>query len=231
MISGTPSILNRITNLFIKNIALKLLSLGFAMALYLVVRNQQVREFNRTVRVRLHTEQGVIVMGTPERVVNVTLRMPDNLFSRVPTDEELTGEIDLRREKIGKMRVALSGENFPNLDKRYSLTMHEPFLDVEIDRLGKKRMSVKAVLQGSPRMGFDIGRVTVTPSEIDLTGGQQALAKLDSVSTIPVDISNLGGKDYSAQAGLALDLGGTLKPSIDKVTVKVNFIESSTPFK
>lgn len=229
--NGPTSIFNRIGFIFINNIGLKLLSIGFAIALFLIVRNQQVREFNRTVRVRFQTEQGVIVTGTPERVVNVTLRMPDTLFSRVPTDEELIGEVDLRREKLGKIRVSLSSENFPNLDRRYSLTMHEPWLDVELDRTGTKTVPVKAVLQGAPKPGYEISRVTVNPTEVELAGAMQALSRISSVSTIPVDISNLGGKDYTAQAGLELDLGGAFKPSIDKVTVKVNFIESSSPIK
>lgn len=229
--TGTTSILHRITFIFVNNFGLKLLSVGFAIALFLIVRNQQVREFSRTVRVRFQTEQGVIVTGTPERVVNVTLRMPDTLFSRVPTDEELTGEVDLRKERLGKIRVSLSSENFPNLDRRYSLTMHEPWLDVELDRMGIKKVPVRAVLQGSPKLGYEISRVTVNPAEVELSGATQALSKVSSISTIPVDISNLGGKDYTAQAGLELDLGGAFKPSFDKVTVKVNFIESSNPIK
>jgi YbbR domain-containing protein len=227
----TASLVQRVTRIFTQNLGLKVLALGFALALFMIVRNQQVREFNRIVRVRFQTEQGVIVVGPTERIVNVTLRMPDTLFSRVPTDEELTGEVDLRKERLGKIRVGLSSENFPNLDKRYALTMQEPWLDVELDRLETKKVTVKAVLQGSPKSGFEISRVTVNPSEVELTGARMALAKIDSISTIPVDISNLGGKDYTAQAGLALDLGSSFKPSFDKVTVKVNFIESSNPIK
>ncbi|NBV84039.1 hypothetical protein EBR57_07970, partial [bacterium] len=48
--------------------------------------------------------------GSPERVLNATLRMPDTLFSRVPSDDELTGEIDLRKQNSGKIRVAVSGQ-------------------------------------------------------------------------------------------------------------------------
>jgi len=229
--NATTSLLQRIARIFTQNLGLKILSLGFAGALFLIVRNQQVREFNRIVRVRFQTEQGVIVMGPAERIVNVTLRMPDTLFSRVPSDEELTGEVDLRKERMGKIRVGLSSENFPNLDKRYSLTMQEPWLDVELDRIETKKVTVKAVLQGAPKAGFEISRVTVNPSEVELTGARTALTQIDSISTIPVDISNLGSKDYTAQAGLALDLGSSFKPSFDKVTVKVNFIEINSPIK
>jgi YbbR domain-containing protein len=222
----SQSILNKVTHILLHNFGLKILSIGFALALFIIVRNQQVREFNRTVRVQIKTHRGIIVTGAPERVVNVTLKMPDTLFSRVPTDDELTGEVDLRDERLGKIRVGLSSDNFPNLDKRYSLTMHEPWLDIELDRLEKKRLPVRAVLQGTPKSGFEISKVVVTPPEIELTGPKQALSKLDSISTIPVDITNLGRRDYNAQAGLAIELGGSLKPSIDIVTVKVIFAES-----
>lgn len=224
--SAPVSFVSRLFRPIVHNLGLKLLSVGFAIALFLIVRSQQVREFNRAVRVRLHTENGVLVIGPQERVANITLRMPDTLFTRLPTEEELTGEVDLRKENLGKIRVSLSGENFPNLDRRYSVIIHDPWLDIELDKLVQKKVQVKAVLQGAPRIGYEIQRVTIDPPEIELSGARQDLVKLESISTIPVDVSNLGPKDYSAQAGLALDLGASIKPTtIDKVTVKVSFGE------
>jgi YbbR domain-containing protein len=220
------SILSRGARLIVHNFGLKLLAVAFAIALYLIVRSQQVRELNRTVRVRLHTESGILVIGPQERIANITLRMPDTLFTRLPTEDELTAEVDLRKERLGKIRVSLSGENFPNLDRRYSVVVHDPWIDVELDRLIQKKVRVKAVLQGAPRLGFEIDRVSIDPPDIELTGARRDLASMESISTIPVDISNLGPKDYSAQAGLALDLEATIKPAtLDKVTVKVSFAE------
>ncbi len=220
------SLVKRSAHAVVHNLGLKLLSVAFAIALFLIVRSQQVREFNRAVRVRLQTENGVLVIGPQERVANITLRMPDTLFTRMPSDEELTGEIDLRKERLGKIRVSLTGENFPNLDRRYSVIVHDPWLDVELDRLIQKKVQVKAVLQGAPKAGYEIQRVIIDPPDIELTGARQDLSKLESISTIPVDVSNLGPKDYTAQAGLALDLSASIKPTtIDKVTVKVSFVE------
>lgn len=220
------SLLSKLFRPLVHNLGLKLLAIGFAIALFLIVRSQQVREFNRAVRVRLYTENGVLVIGPQERVANITLRMPDTLFTRLPTEDELTGEVDLRKENLGKIRVSLSGDNFPNLDRRYSVIIHDPWLDIELDKLVQKKVQVKAVLQGAPRIGYEIQRVTIDPPEIELSGARQDLLKLESISTIPVDVSNLGPKDYSAQAGMALDLGASIKPTtIDKVTVKVSFAE------
>jgi YbbR domain-containing protein len=223
------SILKRSTSLITHNPGLKLLSLAFSITLFLIVRSQQVREFNRTVRVQLQTEAGVLIMGPQERIANITLRMPDSLFTRMPSEEELTAQIDLRKEKLGKIRVNLSGENFPNLDKRYSVVVNDPWLDIELDRLIEKQVTVKAVLQGAPRLGYEIHKVVIDPPVIELTGAKQDLQKLESISTIPVDVSNLGPKDYTAQASLALDLGSSIKPTtLGNVTVKVSFTEKKT---
>jgi YbbR domain-containing protein len=227
---NTPvSLLKRLTLLVTNNPGLKLLSLAFAIALFLIVRSQQVREFNRAVRVQLQTEKGVLIIGPQERVANITLRMPDSLFTRMPSDEELTAQVDLRKEKLGKIRVNLSGENFPNLDRRYSVIVHDPWIDIELDRLIEKQVPVKAVLQGAPRMGYEIQKVIIDPPVIELTGARQDLLKLESISTIPVDVSNLGPKDYTAQASLAIDLGSSIKPTtIGNVTVRVSFAEKRT---
>lgn len=224
--NASTSPLKTFVRAIVNNLGLKLLSVGFAIALFLIVRSQQVREFNRAVRVRLHTESGVLVIGPQERVANITLRMPDTLFTRLPTEEELTAEIDLRKERLGKIRVSLSGENFPNLDRRYSVIVHQPWLDVELDKLSNKKVQVKAVLQGAPKQGYEIQKVSIDPGEIELMGAKQDLSGLESISTIPIDVSNLGPKDYTAQAGLALDIGATIKPATtDKVTVRVSFTE------
>jgi YbbR domain-containing protein len=199
---------------------LKIVSLIFAGLLFLIVRTQQVREFSRTARVTIHAADKVMVVGNPERVVDVTVKLPESLFSRQPSDEELSGELDLRTERLGKIRVRLSRDNFPLLDKRYSLVVHDPWLEVELDAVLRKKVAVKAVLQGLPKEGLDIERVVVSPAEVEIEGAQGEIEGLDFVSTSPINIENID-KTFSSLARLVLEDSSSVKFKEDKVNVQI----------
>ena len=215
---STP--LAALMRLFSHNGWLKIVSLIFACFLFLIVRTQQVREFSRTARVKIVSADNVIVVGSPERVVDVTVKLPESLFSRQPSDDELLGELDLRAERLGKIRLRLSRENFPLLDKRYSLVVHDPWLEVELDALVRKKVAVKAVLQGLPKDGLEIERVVVSPAEVEIEGARKEIAGLEAVSTSPIDIENID-KTFSSLARLVLQDSSSAKIRDDKVNVQV----------
>lgn len=212
--------LSRLWRLLSHNGWLKLVSLVFAGFLFLIVRTQQVREFSRTARLKIVSAENVIVVGNPERVVDVTIKLPESLFSRQPTDEELLGEVDLRAERLGKLRLRLSRDNFPLLDKRYSLVVHDPWLEVELDALVKKKTPVKAVLEGLPKEGLEIERVVVSPAEVEVEGARREVTNLEAVSTSPINIENID-KNFTSLARLVLGDSSSMKIADDKVNVQI----------
>lgn len=214
------SVLQAAVALVTRNGWLKLISLVFAVVLFLIVRTQQVREFTRVAKVRIITAENVIVIGPQERAVDVTVRLPESLFSRQPTDEELVGEIDVRNERVGKLRLRLSRDNFPGLDKRYALVVHDPWMDIELDALLRKRLAVKAVLQGLPKDNLEIERVVVDPDEVEVIGARRELSRVESISTSPVNIENID-KNFSSLTRLVLDDFSSLRVKDDKVNVQV----------
>jgi YbbR domain-containing protein len=211
---------NRVWRLILNNIWLKALSIVFACFLFLVVRTQQVREFSRTARIKVLTAPNVIAIGNAERVFDVSVRLPESLFSRFPSEEELVGELDLREEKLGKFRMRISRENFPSLDKRYTLTIHDPWVEVELDTLMSKRLPIRAVLQGVPKNGLEIERVIVTPDSVEVQGARKELFRLDTLNTSPVNIENID-KNFVSLVALSFEESLQLKSKEEKVNVQV----------
>lgn len=216
----SPSLGGAIWRYVTNNGWLKLISALFAVILFLIVRTQQVREFPRVARLRIVTSPNVIVLGASERAVDVTVRLPESLFSRQPGDEELQGELDIRQERPGKLRVRLSRENFPTLDKRYTLVIHDPWVEVELDAAVQKKVGVKAVLQGFPRQGLAIERVVVTPDKIDVFGARRELARIDTLLTSPINIENID-KNFTSLARIAMDDYSSMRVQDEKVNVQV----------
>ena len=192
----------------------------FSLFLFLIIRTQQVREFSKTAKINIVTQEKVVVVGSSERVVDVTVKLPESLFSRQPAEEELIGEVDLRNEVGGKIRMRLSRDNFPLLDKRYTLTVHDPWLEIELDSVVQKTVPVRAVLQGLPKDGLEIEKVVVSPEVIELKGGKKELQRLENISTSPINIENID-KNFSALARLIIEEGSSIRVNEDKVNVLV----------
>jgi YbbR domain-containing protein len=199
---------------------LKILSLVFSLLLFLIVRTQQVREFSKTARVSIHSAANMIVVGNSERFVDVSVKLPESLFSRQPSDEELVGEVDLSQEKPGKLRLRLSRDNFPLLDKRYTLTIHEAWFEVELDLLVQKSVSLRALLEGQPREGLEVERVIVNPENVILSGAKKELAKMDFLNTNPINIDGID-KNFSSLARIAPSEGSSIKVDADKANIQV----------
>lgn len=199
---------------------LKLLSLAFALVLFLIVRSEQVREVTRTARLKIVTAPNVMVVGPAERGIDVTIKMPHSIFVQQPTDSDLVGELDVSRQKIGKLRVRLSRENFPGLDKKFALVIHDPWLEIELDNLVKKRVAVRAILQGLPKDGLSVERVIVEPRDVEISGARREVSRIDTISTSAINIEHID-RNFTSLAKLALEESSSIRVSHDKVNVQV----------
>lgn len=211
---------SRLLSLLMNNFWLKLVSFSFALVLFVIVRTEQVREFNLTGRVRIVTAKNVVVVGAQERAVEIQLKLPNSLFSLPPSEDELTGILDVSEQTVGKIRVRLSRYNFPNLDERYTVTVLDPWIEVDLDEVVSKSVSVRAVLQGLPAAGLSIERVIVNPEELEITGARRELDTIETLSTSPVNIDGID-QNFSAITKIELSETSSIKVTSDKVNVQV----------
>lgn len=209
-----------LVRLFTHNGWLKLVSLIFAIFLYLIVRSEQVREFTKVAKVRVLTAPDTIVVGPSERAVDVTVRFPGSIFFRQPVEKELLGVIDATHDRMGKIRIRLTRENFPDLDKRFTLVIHDPWLEIDLDKRDKKKVSVRAVLQGLPKEGLSIDRVIVEPREVEVSGARREISKIETLSTSPINIE-LIDRNFSSLTKLVFEESSSIRVSHDKVNVQV----------
>ena len=66
-------------------------------------------------------------------------------------------------------------------------------ITAKLEHIISSKVLVEANLIGSLPPSFKLGRVNVTPSEVELTGPRGAIEKLKKVLTTPVDLSTLDG--------------------------------------
>jgi YbbR domain-containing protein len=210
-----------------KNFWLKLVSVCFALVLFLIVRTEQVREFNLTGRVKIVTSKDVVVVGARERAVELQIKLPNALFSVPPSEEQLTGLLDVSEQSVGRVRIRLSRYNFPSLDDRYLVNVIDPWIEVDLDEVITKRVPVRAVLQGLPAEGLSVERVLLNPEEIEVFGAKREVEVLETISTSPLNIAGID-QNFSAITKLELNESTSVQVPNDKVNVQVyvgrNFI-------
>ncbi len=214
------SIFKLIFKMVINNFWLKVISVVFAIVLFSIVRTDKDMSFEKVAKIKLITAPSMIILGSSERTLDVTIKQQNSLFSVSPTDTELTGEIDILSETPGRVRVKVTKESFPNLPKHYAIFIDRPFIDVDIDKLQEKVIPVQAVLKGEPQPGLTIEKVTVLPSQIKVTGARQELARTQSLFTIPIIIEGIKNT-LSTEANVELEDNSSLNALEKNVKVTV----------
>lgn len=216
-----PSIRKWIWRLISHNFLLKLFSLASALMLFLIVRAEQVRDYTKVARVRIVTNESMMVVGSPEKAVYVTVRVPMSLFLKSPSDDELVGEVDVRDAGAGRVRLRLTQkENFPNLDERYQLIIHDPWIEVDIDKRLRKTLEVRVAIEGKPRDGFAVERTLVSPQRIEVVGARRELVELRELATSVIDINGID-RSFSTRARIIVNEDSSLQLSEKWVNVQV----------
>jgi YbbR-like protein len=89
---------------------------------------------------------------------------------------------------------------------------------LRLERIGRRRVQVRARVVGEPATGMAVGEITVDPSTAVLSGPRLQLEALPAVTTEPV---NVDGADGPVDALAALRSPNPLMTVIEPLTVRV----------
>jgi len=212
-------ILNRIKNLLLENVLIKLVSILFAVILWLYVNSRGGTEMEITVPLELQ--------NMPARLV-VVGDMIDDVTVRVRGRERVLQEITSRPiHAVLNLTGAREGENIFFLDpsaiavpSNVQIARINPRrVTVRMEALQKKEILVTADLSGNPAAGFRISRVEVLPPSISVEGPRSVVDPLSHLATEPVDVSG-ARKSIDREVRVNL-LGKELRVDPDK-PVRIN---------
>ena len=77
--------------------------------------------------------------------------------------------------------MRLNKEHVRNWNEQVSLTVHEPYIRVEIDKLLQRKLPIEALLQGVPAGQLHRRKDSVEPTEVTVSGLQADIAKLQKI--------------------------------------------------
>lgn len=174
--------------LLTENWTLKLLSLLFALILWMFIMGERRQEVGYRVPLELQNiPANLMIANEVPSMVDVRVSGPRTLLMKV-SPNDISIAVDLTDLQPGLTTFKRLEERL-NLPSGLRVTRLSPsFIDLKLERIKQKRVPVKIALVGEPMKGFQVGRVQATPAQVVIEGAESELKSVNSVTTEPVDL-------------------------------------------
>ena len=179
-------------NLLLNNLFLKLISLFFAIILWFYITpvvSRDTLEMNYALPLQLkNIPDDMIVTGKVEDHINVRLKGRQSIIRDLDPDE-LNVSLNLSGAREGARYYTLDHDNLNVPGKVDVVSMNPQKIKIEIVRLMRKEVDVKANISGKPASGYRIKSVSVSPAKIILEGPESEIIKAPLMEDININVS------------------------------------------
>lgn len=206
--------------MFTENLSLKLFSLVLGLVIFFAVRTEQ--EVTTTVAMRLVLREPAGLINTSDMPPEVTVRLsgsPGRIRALAPNE---LGPVTLDLSSFGKGTSTLRIREDqlampPDLDV---VSISPSTINVRLESRERRRLPVRAALQGTVADGYVIEGITVAPVEVDVEGPKRELRDAKFIRTAPVDVNGATGE---VTASVVFELLGphTRVDGVSRADVKV----------
>ena len=175
-----------------RNIFLKLLSVIIAIGIWMYISNLVSKERNVLVPVEIKTAEDIIPLSQTVDQLNISIKGPARIIDELnPTDFRIYKDLsDINHSGTITVPVEDLSISIPN-----HITIERLFprrITLNLDKIVEKEFKVNVVTTGKLPAGYvEIKEHRVNPTSIKLRGPEKIIESLDTVDTIPVDISGL----------------------------------------
>jgi len=184
------------------NFGMKVLSLGLAVALWVVVLTEQKAEVVLNVPLDVgQIPRTHMVVNDPVEYVALKVRGPRSLvLGLAPNEITLPGTF-ARAVKEGENVLTLRPEEFQVPRGIEVLSVSPGRIRLVLEAVDERRLEVIPKFRGEPAKGHALGKVRVTPKEVRVVGPQGELKRLNHAFTQPIDIKGQD-RDFRVTAGI-----------------------------
>ena len=194
----------RIRDFFLRNLLLKIFSLLFAVALWVVVIGQKQAQIQLDIPLEVvNIPQGVVLVSDIPSSISVQVQGPGTLI-RTLTGLGIRKSIDLEGMGIGRTTISIPPDDLPVPHGIEVIRVTPSTLDLKLETSLKTTLPVNPQISGDPPRGYRIDQIIADPPEVVLKGGEGELSGLSEVKTHPVNVSQ-ATTDVEERVGLELE--------------------------
>jgi YbbR domain-containing protein len=168
---------------------LRLLALGIAIGFWFSVSFQDREALSERLveaSVSYNRPRGFVVLD-PVHSVNVRLRGSSRLIRQL-NPYQVSVQVELAQPQPGTVNVNLGPENVLMPDGLEVVSLEPNVIRVELEREVSQRLPVVPRLVGEPAAGSIVDELEVFPNQVLVTGPESLLAKIQSLSTRPLNL-------------------------------------------
>jgi hypothetical protein len=172
-----------------RHAGLKLLSLGLAVVLWMIVAGEETVE--RGLRVPLELVQfpaGLELQGEAPTVVDVRVRGASATLSRVGPGD-IVAVLDLRTARPGRRLFQLTPEQVRAPFDVQVVQVSPASLAIEFENSQTARVPIQPAYEGTPAPGYVVGKMTVEPKTVDIVGPESSIKQASEAITEPVSVA------------------------------------------
>jgi YbbR domain-containing protein len=171
------------------NLWLKLLSIGLALMLWMVVSGEETVE--RGLRVPLELTQvpaGLELLGDVPATVDVRVRGASGTLSRVAAGE-VVAVLDLHTAQSGRRLFPLTPEQVRVPFGVEIVQVQPSAVTMAFEMSASREVPIVPAVDGRPAPGFVIGPLTAEPKLVEIIGPDSAVKRATEVVTEPVSVA------------------------------------------
>jgi YbbR domain-containing protein len=172
---------------------LKLISLGLALGLWLLLVPAEKMSSEKSLTVPLETRNvpaGLEIVERPAPTIDVTLRAPKRLLGEIGPSS-LVAALDLERATVLQQEYALNASMIAMPQGAEVVKISPSKVTVKLERTIEALLQVHATVRGKPAMGFRVARVEIEPTKVAVQGPESRVKAGDAAVTAPVDVTGL----------------------------------------
>ncbi len=177
--------------LLTENWTLKLISLVFALILWMFIMGERRQEVGYRVPLELQNIPAELMIANEvPSLVDVRVSGPRTLLMKI-SEGDISIAVDLTDLQPGLTTFKRLEERL-NLPSGLRVTRLSPsFIDLKLERIKQKRVPVKIALNGEPLQGYQVGRVSAVPARVLIEGAESELKNVHEVTTEPIDLNGV----------------------------------------
>jgi YbbR-like protein len=186
------------------NFAVKLVSLGLAALVWLVIAGDRTSEIGLAVPVEFQNPPpNLELTSDPVNEVEVRLRATPGIIQRLGR-EEVSAQIDLRGIRAGEQIVHLTPANFRVPFGVAVVKITPSIIRLHFERTLQRIVPVEPRVSGEPADGYEVGEVTSEPRDVRIAGPESRVSAIRSAFTEAVSVAGAHA-DVSDTRTIGLD--------------------------
>ncbi|MGB8951267.1 MAG: CdaR family protein [Candidatus Aminicenantales bacterium] len=183
----------QIKNLFVRNWALKLLSLILAATLWLTLIPEEKISSEKTLNIPLETHNipsDMELVVKPVSTIDVTIRAPNRLINQIsPTN--VRAILNLEKATVNQEDYPLNPDMISVPSGAEVIKVLPNKVNLKLEKTKEVRMEIEPTLIGKLPETFTINKIEVIPANVSVKGPESRIKIKDKVRTSPIDISAL----------------------------------------